>query len=92
MWILGLKGLIAACAFLLFKGPQTKSRHSRGEVQVGGGGGRGGVTGMRVFSLWGVKLQILVSLRVFGMESHYICPIQGSLRTLRKENYKKCRH
>ena len=32
---------------------------------------------MLVVSLWGViKLQILVSLRVFGMESWYICPFR----------------
>ena len=27
----------------------------------------------------GCKLQILVSLRVFGMESHYICPFRYGL-------------
>ena len=27
----------------------------------------------------GCKLQILVSLRVFGMESHYICPFRYRL-------------
>ena len=27
----------------------------------------------------GCKLQILVSLRVFGMESHYICPFRYPL-------------
>ena len=43
------RDLIAACTFLLFKGPQTKSRHSRGER------GEEGVTGMRIVSLWGVN-------------------------------------
>ena len=37
----------------------------------------------------GCKLQILVSLRVFGMESYYISlPIQVSLSTADKEIYK----
>ena len=44
------------------------------------------VMGMLVVSLWGAcKLQILVSLRVFGMESYYF----RSFR-YRKEIYKKC--
>ena len=43
------RDLIAAYTFLLFKGPQTKSRHSRGER------GEEGVTGMRIVSLWGVN-------------------------------------
>ena len=40
----------------------------------------------------GCKLQILVSLKVFGMESHYIyiCPIQVSLSTVHKEIQKRC--
>ena len=37
----------------------------------------------------GCKLQILVSLKVFGMKSQYM-PIQVSLGTVRKEIYKKC--
>ena len=36
----------------------------------------------------GCKLQILVSLWMFGMESHYICPL--SLSTVHYEIYKKC--
>ena len=80
------RDLIAACTFLLFKGPQTKSRHSRGER--GGEGSDGDAHRLAL----GCKLHILVSLRVFEMERHYICPIQVSLGTLRKDNYKKCRH
>ena len=39
----------------------------------------------------GCKLQILVSLRVFGMESYYISlPIQVSLSTADKEIFKSC--
>ena len=39
----------------------------------------------------GCKLQILVSLRVFGMESYYISlPIQVSLSSADKEIYKNC--
>ena len=57
---------IAACTFLLFKGPQTKSRHSRGAGRGGGGLSDGDA---RLLAL-GCKLQILVSRRVFGMESH----------------------
>ena len=30
-------------------------------------------------SLWGQKFQILVSLGVFGMERHYICPFKYRL-------------
>ena len=33
----------------------------------------------------GCKLLILVSLRVFGMESHLHLPVQVSLNTVRKE-------
>ena len=36
----------------------------------------------------GCKFQILVSLRVFGMESHYICPFRYHLSTVHKEIYK----
>ena len=50
---------IAACTFLLFKGPQTKSRHSRGT-------GLGEVTGMRVFSLWGVNYRFWSHLGCLG--------------------------
>ena len=38
----------------------------------------------------GCKLLILVSLRVFGMESHYCLPIQVSLSPAHKEIAKKC--
>ena len=40
----------------------------------------------------GCKLQILVSLRVFGKESYYIYPFRYrvSLRAVLKEIYKKC--
>ena len=62
------RDLIAACTFLLFKGPQTKSRHSRGE---GGGGGEGSDGDAHRLAL-GCKLHILVSLRVFGMERHLV--------------------
>ena len=41
-----------------------------------GGGGRGGVN--------------LVSLRIFGMGSHYTITILVSLSTVHKEIYKKC--
>ena len=34
----------------------------------------------------GCKLLILVSLRVFGMESHLHLPVQVSLNTVRKEH------
>ena len=37
------------------------------------------VTEMLVVLLFGGKLQILVSVRVFGMESHYICPFRYRL-------------
>ena len=47
------------------------------------------VTGMLVVSLWGVS-QILASLRVFGMENHYVCPIRYLSGTVHKETYKKC--
>ena len=43
------------------------------------------VTGMLVVSLRPCKLQILVSLGVFGKESHYILPIQVTLRALHKK-------
>ena len=52
--------------------------------------GRGGshikVTGMLAL---GCKLQILVSLKVFGMDMHYL-PIQVSLSIVHKKIYKKC--
>ena len=35
-------------------------------------------------------MQILVSLRVFGVDSHYILSIQISLMAVHKEIYKKC--
>ena len=38
------------------------------------------VTGMLVASVWGCKLQILVKLRMFGMESHYMCPLRYRLK------------
>ena len=38
----------------------------------------------------GCKLQIFVSLRVFGMESYYYLPIQVSLSPAHKEIAKKC--
>ena len=38
----------------------------------------------------GFELQILVSQRVFGMESYHILPIQVSLSTVYNEIYKKC--
>ena len=38
----------------------------------------------------GCELQILVSQRVFGMESYHILPIQVSLSTVYNEIYKKC--
>ena len=57
---------IAACTFLLFKGPQTKSRHSRGAGRRGGGGEGGWVTGMRVFSLWGVNYRFWSHLGCLG--------------------------
>ena len=37
------------------------------------------VTGVLVASLWGCKLQILVKLRMLGMESHYMCPLRYRL-------------
>ena len=37
----------------------------------------------------GCKSQILVSLRVFGMERHYL-PIKVSLSIVHKEIYNKC--
>ena len=37
----------------------------------------------------GCKSQVLVSLRMFGMESHYL-PIQVSLSIVLKKIYKKC--
>ena len=43
----------------------------------------------RRFAL-GSKLQILVSLRVFGMETYYTLPIQVSLSTVHNEIPKKC--
>ena len=46
--------------------------------------------GMLVVSLRPWKLQILVSLGVFGRESHYILPIQVSRRAVHKKIYKKC--
>ena len=37
------------------------------------------VTTMLVFLAFGCKMQILVSPRLFGMESHYICPFRYRL-------------
>ena len=37
------------------------------------------VTGMLVVSLWGCKLQILVKLKLFGMESHCMCLLRYRL-------------
>ena len=34
---------------------------------------------MLVVSLWGCKLQILLKLKMFGMESHYMCPLRYRL-------------
>ena len=47
------------------------------------------VTGILVVSLLGCKLQILVSLRVFGMESHYIGPFRYRLVLCIKKFTKK---
>ena len=47
----------------------------------GGGGGSGGPyesDGDARRLAWGCKLQILASLRVFGMESYHICPFMYS--------------
>ena len=52
--------LIAACTFLLFKGPQTKSRHSRGER------GEEGVTGISIVLLWGVNYRLWSHLGCLG--------------------------
>jgi len=38
----------------------------------------------------GCKLQILVSLRVFGMEIYYICPFKYRLVLCRKKFTEKC--
>ena len=37
------------------------------------------LTGMLVVSLWGCKLQILVKFKMFGMESHDMCPLRYRL-------------
>ena len=55
----------------------------------GGGNCHRKETGMLPVSLRGVKLQILVLHRVFGMESHYVCPFL-SLMDVHKEICKKC--
>ena len=54
------RDLIAACTFLLFKGPQTKSRHSRGER------GEEGVTGISIVLLWGVNYRLWSHLGYLG--------------------------
>ena len=60
------------------------------DYPAGAGGGRGGYSHIKVTRLLlGSKLQILVSLLVFGMDSHYL-PIQVSLSTVHKEIYKTC--
>ena len=63
-----------------------------GCLNPGGGGGRLYKTDGEARRLaLGCKLQILVSLRVFGMESYYISlPIQVSLSTADKEINKNC--
>jgi len=47
------------------------------------------VMGIPVVSLWGSKLQILVSIRVFGMESHFICQFKYRLILYKKKYTKK---
>ena len=54
------RDLIAACTFLLFKGPQTKSRHSRGER------GEEGVTGISIVLLWGLNYRLWSHLGYLG--------------------------
>ena len=56
------------------------------ERGVVGGSSHITVMGIPVVSLWGV--QILVSIRVFGMESHFICPFRNRL-ILYMEKFKK---
>ena len=79
--------LLRSFSFLIQPGVQTCGRHvtslifSEGDIWGWGAGGRGGGEGLPYKSngdarclTYGGQLQNLVSLRVFGMKSHYIGP------------------
>ena len=51
---------------------------------------RGGGGGDAPHLTLGCELQILVSIRVFRTESHYILPIQLSIRAVHEEISQKC--
>ena len=59
-------------------------------IPGGGGDSHIKVTGMLVFSLWGVNCRFWSHLGCLGRKVTIYLPIQVSLRAVLKEIYKKC--